>query len=227
MSAAGPGSRWCAWLTPVVVLAAAVALLSGITAQGPRGPWLLVAVLSVVVGHLSWPARTRGGALAWPALIAVSAVTVMLLAVGASRADAVVVAALALGVALVSAALEAVAALLCTLGAAPAAASGVALLLLGIFAASPVWLGPWAEVTGHVQAANVVVAVSPLSYLAALAQYDYLRGQWFYAHSPLGSLRFDYPGVLAASMAWAALAALCRGLARFAARRGTRESAAC
>jgi len=38
-----------------------------------------------------------------------------------------------------------------------------------------------------------VVAASPLTFLSVLADYDYLRGHWFYTHSAMGSLRFAYP----------------------------------
>ena len=31
------------------------------------------------------------------------------------------------------------------------------------------------------------------SYLATLAEIDYLRSDWFYRHTPYGGLRYDYP----------------------------------
>ncbi len=65
-----------------------------------------------------------------------------------------------------------------------------ALVLLG---AAPIWLGPVVEATGNpLLLTNLVVAVSPLSAIAVALDIDLLRSGWFYAHSVLGSLRYDY-----------------------------------
>jgi hypothetical protein len=71
-------------------------------------------------------------------------------------------------------------------------------------AAAPLWLGPIAErfaPTGTL--VDTIVAVSPLTYLAVLADHDYLRATWFYEHSVLGSLRYDYPTVVSQSVVYA------------------------
>ena len=61
---------------------------------------------------------------------------------------------------------------------------------------APLWLGPVAESFAERGAlVNTIVALSPLSYLAALADFDYLRATWFYEHSALGALRYEYPSV--------------------------------
>jgi hypothetical protein len=75
---------------------------------------------------------------------------------------------------------------------------------LALAATAPLWSGPVAERLGD-RAVNAAVAVSPLSYLAEMVQYDYLRSQWFYVHSPLGSLRFAPPGSWIASGSYLAL----------------------
>jgi hypothetical protein len=64
-------------------------------------------------------------------------------------------------------------------------------------ATAPLWAGPLLEI-GHVNqsAINLTVAISPISYLATLAEWDYLRGDWFYRHCPLGGLRYDYPSTV-------------------------------
>lgn len=85
---------------------------------------------------------------------------------------------------------------------------------LALTASAPVWLGPATERLGAGPGlVDAVVGVSPLSYLAAMAEYDYLRSSWFYAHSPIGSLRFEYPGRLVGSMAYLSIGMLCLGLA--------------
>jgi hypothetical protein len=66
---------------------------------------------------------------------------------------------------------------------------------LAAVAATPLWLGPAAELASktHPRAVDVVVAVSPLTHLAVASGNDLLRNQWFYQHSNLSGLRFEYP----------------------------------
>jgi hypothetical protein len=60
--------------------------------------------------------------------------------------------------------------------------------------ALPLWLGPLAQWLGNQSPGPTrIVALSPASHLAVALDCDFLRLQWFYAHSPLGGLRFDYP----------------------------------
>lgn len=69
----------------------------------------------------------------------------------------------------------------------------VTLLLFLIFSAMPVWLGPWAEYHENGESlSNIIIALSPISYFSVMLDYDYLRGAWFYEHTPFGSLRFEY-----------------------------------
>jgi hypothetical protein len=57
----------------------------------------------------------------------------------------------------------------------------------------PIWLGPIAEVAGNPMfLTNLIVALSPLSALAVALDLDILRTNWFYQHSMLGSLRYEY-----------------------------------
>ena len=57
----------------------------------------------------------------------------------------------------------------------------------------PIWLGPIAEAAGNpMLLTNWIVAVSPLSAFAAALDLDVLRTNWFYQHSMLGSLRYEY-----------------------------------
>ncbi|MEJ2604652.1 MAG: hypothetical protein P8172_15450 [Gammaproteobacteria bacterium] len=70
-------------------------------------------------------------------------------------------------------------------------------LLCALFAALvmlPVWAGPLVELAGNpAWARNLVLGASPLTVLSLPLDLDYLRTTWFYAHSPLGSMRYDYP----------------------------------
>jgi hypothetical protein len=83
-------------------------------------------------------------------------------------------------------------------------AAATLLSAIGALAAAAVWLGPVAERLAPTGAlVSFLVAVSPLTYLAVLADHDYLRATWFYEHSALGSLRYDYPSVLSLSLVYA------------------------
>jgi len=73
--------------------------------------------------------------------------------------------------------------------------STVALITVtSLLVAAPLWLGPVVEsFAGAESLASWVLALSPFSYLAVLADFDFLRTSWFYEHSVLGSLRYRYP----------------------------------
>lgn len=93
----------------------------------------------------------------------------------------------------------------------------VVLAFVCLAALSPLWLGPWIEIfveTGWFT--DLVVAISPLTYIAAMMEYDYLRDQWFYTHAPYGGYRFSYPGQFISSGVYISLGIACRILAAFA-----------
>lgn len=67
--------------------------------------------------------------------------------------------------------------------------------------ALPLWIAPWAEeITNTRSELNSLLWISPLSYLSGMIDYDYLRSQWFYQHTPFGMLRYDYPNNTIASL---------------------------
>ena len=66
-------------------------------------------------------------------------------------------------------------------------------LITGAFFAAPLYLSVVAEATSHQALVDAIIAVSPVSYLAGIVDYDYLRSNWFYQHTPFGGLRFNYP----------------------------------
>lgn len=80
---------------------------------------------------------------------------------------------------------------------------------LATVAAAPLWLGPAAELASanSPQAVDTAVAVSPLTHLAVASGNDLLRNQWFYQHSNLSGLRFDYPRLAPLMTAYGLLAA--------------------
>ena len=58
----------------------------------------------------------------------------------------------------------------------------------------PLWMAPWVEsIAATPPKLYVLLWSSPLSYLAEMLDYDYLRNQWFYRHTPYGMLRYAYP----------------------------------
>jgi hypothetical protein len=86
-----------------------------------------------------------------------------------------------------------------------------ATLVLGL---APLWGGAIVDAVAPTGAgADILVGVSPLTYLAQAAGWDYLRYDWIYRVTPLGSLRFDYPDFWISTIAYAALAAALQVLA--------------
>ena len=64
---------------------------------------------------------------------------------------------------------------------------------IAMFTSIPLWLGSIAEITGnHLVTTNLIVGANPLTALAVSLEFDYLRTNWFYQHSVLGSLRYEY-----------------------------------
>lgn len=90
----------------------------------------------------------------------------------------------------------------------PAASLLVASLAVACCTA-PLWLGPLAESQAANQSAvDTIIAITPLSYLAVLADYDYLRSNWFYQHTPFGTLRYNYPSIMVLTIIYLSLAGI-------------------
>jgi len=74
--------------------------------------------------------------------------------------------------------------------------------LLALFTTHPVWLAPWVEVIATTpEKLQLIIWSSPLTFLATVLDYDYLRSQWFYQHTPYGMLRYDYPNPMSSHFA--------------------------
>jgi hypothetical protein len=83
-------------------------------------------------------------------------------------------------------------------------AAALAAVVSALAAAAPLWLGPIAERFASTGAlVDAVVAATPLTFLAVLVDHDYLRATWFYEHSALGALRYDYPSVVSLFVVYA------------------------
>lgn len=194
-------------------------------ALAPSGPavtaWICGAAASVVSAHLLAPYEVfdkSGGLARWLAFIAaVSVVGALAMGLAAPSAS---------GFAALAALSLAIGALLILLGGGASligrclrdrrAGALISLLVALVAAAAPLWAGPWVEYfNGAKGFADLVVAVSPLTYLATMADYDYLREHWFYTHTPLAAYRFDYPGAISSSV----VIVLLGGVMRMAAHR--------
>jgi hypothetical protein len=79
------------------------------------------------------------------------------------------------------------------LGAAASLAASLIAALVMLTSAAPLWLAPLSELSGSSTVVNLVLAISPLTLLAVLADFDFLRTGWFYQHSVIGALRYEYP----------------------------------
>lgn len=207
------GSDDTSWLPHALPLALAsmlIAQASGLlgTDATPASRLLAVTALPALIAPLFVRAsRAATGGLARPvsdwALATLLLAVVAWLATGGwplPRTAAPV--AVALGVVVVTMlAADVVAALVQRAGieasAAHESARWLVTAVLWLLAAAPLWLGPLADLTSrHGPAfAEATVAMSPLVHVALAAGQDLLRTEWFYAHSSLGSLQFDYPSL--------------------------------
>lgn len=94
-------------------------------------------------------------------------------------------------------------------------AQRLVLCALLLAATAPLWLAPLAEQLAMESFTNFILALSPVSYLAALIDYDALRSGWLYNNTPWGGLRYDYPNPLIQTLIYAGVAALlCLGASR-------------
>jgi len=203
-------------LTRILVIGALAQASGLVVSQGARGgaASLCFAVLVVLLGVLlnpeldpvsaKSPHATQGArqALQWSAALGA---TVGLLVVlnGTAGARASTALGLAAGTAVLSFALAELAHLLvCATGESTRPRLWI-VAGLAACAAAPLWLGPLVERLGAAPGlVNSIVAASPITYLAVLADTDYLRAQWFYSHSPMGSLPFGYPGQIVSTGTW-------------------------
>ena len=70
---------------------------------------------------------------------------------------------------------------------------GRIMLVFALLALAPLWGGTTLDAFAPSgSGADVLIGISPTTYLAQAANWDYLRSDWFYRASPLGSLRFEY-----------------------------------
>lgn len=93
-------------------------------------------------------------------------------------------------------------------------------LALALFGSLPIWLGPAGEAltSRREWAIDATLALSPVVHLAIASGNDLLRNQWFYEHSNIASLQFEYPGLSA--IVWSyALVLLVLGLLAMTLRR--------
>jgi hypothetical protein len=90
-----------------------------------------------------------------------------------------------------------------------AAVHALSLSALVALTLTPVWLAEglasMRRTDGFIDG---LVAMNPLTLLAAGTGVDYLRSEWFYRYSPIGSLRYDYPEALMLLSVWMAGVAL-------------------
>jgi hypothetical protein len=205
-SAPGRRSTVTSFAALAVTALLAITALGAYSAAGLQRSAHLALVASVIalLSPLFWPgggatARATGWRiLGWSLAAALLAVVATLGAGDRSHIPATGVMLLLICVATSGAAVR-LESFFARRGAAAARASDasawLATALLAIPAAAPLWLGPAAELASveRPRALEAAVAVSPLTHLALASGNDLLRNQWFYQHSNLAGLRFDYP----------------------------------
>jgi hypothetical protein len=217
-------------LTALLVIAALAASLQDLQTSGRLV--LLTAVLAVLA-PLFWPGGAEAPrASAWRVLgwsLAVALLGAIAAFAGAGTASAVRIATACAMLLLVCIVTHGLAAILETqlagrrsgVASARETAAWLATAMLATLGAAPLWLGPVAELATpeHPGAVDAAVAASPLTHLAVASGNDLFRNQWFYQHSNLAGLRFDYPRMAPLVGSYAALAAILLLIPAFLPRR--------
>ncbi len=219
----GHPGEWLACLAVTLALAAAggFAVTAGAPPSAPPALALTVGSLCSLLGALlaprhlqrSTPGLARPGLarLSWSALVGVTGATAAALLAALPAHPALFLAA---GITLFTLTLTAAGDALSRRFGAPGAAALVTALFVTACAA-PLFLGPVAELFPERRwLLNALVWMSPLSHLAPLLDFDYLRTPWFYEHARLGGYRFGYPPLTVSATGVAALAAWCHRAAR-------------
>jgi hypothetical protein len=67
---------------------------------------------------------------------------------------------------------------------------GMGLLLISL--SVPLWAAPLILTGFGAALVDTIIALCPVSYLASLADIDYLRSDWWYQHMPYGGMRYNY-----------------------------------
>lgn len=173
----------------------------------PKAYLLALGATTILAGHILYPANALtiiASALRpalWSALLAGGVLLLMLLQLMLHPhhyPDIWQLVRLSIGVFVLSLVLCSVTRIACVFFEDTGRATSTILMLCVLVTATPLWLGPFTEHLIESQAlTNTVISVSPLTYLAVLTDYDYLRSSWFYSHTPFGELRYTYPSALA------------------------------
>lgn len=201
-----------AWALAVFLLAQVPVAAYVLRGEPGSGKVLLIAVCAAVllIGHLTSPVRARIfrhrilGPVLWALVLGLIAYLAMAL-YDARIIGSDVGLRLATAVAVLAFFLERLTSFLGAV-ASESTAAPAALLIFVLASAAPLWLGPWVQILAAQEAVtNGVIAASPLSYLAVMADYDLLRNQWFYRNAPFGGLRYTYQGPLISGLSYTLL----------------------
>lgn len=199
--------------TLLAALAAGLAAVVGV--DGPVGAVLLTdssaAVLAAALIIQSDPDRAPRASVGIALSAALIAAVLMIWHTGTGRPGPI--AALSVGVATLTMFVDALARILAMRARGLAHWLPVTILILA--ASTPFW----AAATNSAVGADALVGISPLGYLAAMADYDFLRSTIGYRHSTISGLRYDYPN--------AGIYTLCLAVAAFALTTVTRLRTTC
>lgn len=205
---------WFVLALPVLAQLFVECLFYGAGAVPPAAQSLGIAVCTMVIAYLMWPMLWRNALLhprnlgVWSLVTAAIAALLMMAGtpVGTWLSLALPLAA---GVLIVCVLLGALTLFLNRLVKLPASiAHRVVLSTLLLTGTAPLWLSPLAGVLASQVFTDLVIALSPVGYLTSLIDYDALRSAWFYTHTPLGGLRYDYPNPVFFTMLYCGLAVL-------------------
>jgi hypothetical protein len=218
MDACKASVLWFAALLPLLILFGVECLFHGADAVPPAAQALGTAALTLLISYLMGPVLWNNALLLprhvalWSILTA-SIALLLIAAASPSGAWPTLALPLAGGVLMLCLLLGTLTLFLHWIFRLPVAAvHRLVLCTLIITGTMPLWLGPLADLWASRAFTDLVIALSPVGYLASLIDYDVLRSGWFYTHTPLGGLRYDYPNPVVLSLTYSGLVALMSGI---------------
>ncbi len=204
-------SLWHCLAVPVLAAVLAEGILFGVDDIPVQALWLSYAASTVLVGYLVYPAPAGRhdaplGPLLFQGVVTAGSFLFLVTVRSGVPADPLPLLQLALGICILNLFLGSVTLCLSYILDDRERARRTVSATTLLASAAPLWLAPLVEQVPAMTSA--VVNISPLTYLAVISDYDFLRSAWFYRHTPLGGLRYNYPTPLLFTAAYLALTAM-------------------
>ncbi|TPW14104.1 MAG: hypothetical protein FD130_1440 [Halothiobacillaceae bacterium] len=197
------------WLVLITYLCAELFFLNGTTPLSHKAYLVVVAAVTIIAGNMAYPynsftsLKPAVGFALWSLLLACSAGLTLLVHSATLSSQTPTYLALALAVFSLSFLLCCVRHL-CTTISCKSPPIPATLTLLAILTTLPFWLAPVINLATMNQGLiDLILLANPMVYLAVMVDFDILRSDWFYEHTPYGAIQYHYPSKLSLTVYYA------------------------